>query len=169
MAYNDSFKKYMSQWCPGCKVNITDFSFTDIGTKLPTKVVSTLQRNPKATYLVFGFGDAMAGVVPALKSAGLYDRVEIGGAIPSLENYQALKAGTQAFWADDNSTSIAWRETDMMVRALGHESVAVANDSPPPAVLHTRDNIGSGVFDSQGFWAAPKDYQAAFEKMWGLS
>jgi ribose transport system substrate-binding protein len=167
--YYDSFKKYLAQWCPDCKVHVNNFEFTDIGSNLPGQVVSALQRNPEANYAVFGLGDAMIGVDAALQSAGLGEQVKLGGAIPSLDNYEALRNGTQAFWAADAGPTQAWRETDLMVRAMLGEDLAVVNDAPPISQLLTPDNIDAAVFDDDGYWLGYDGYVADYKKQWGLN
>lgn len=168
-AYNSSFQHWMTTWCPTCTVTVNNFQLTDIGTTLPTDVVSVLQRSPSTNYLIFGFGDAMVGVEPAMKSAGLLGKVKIGGAIPDLAQYAALRSGTDAFWVQDTPPWISWRETDMMARSFMGLSLSPPNQAPLPVQILTPQNIGSAQFNSQGYWIGYSGYAAAFKSMWHLS
>jgi len=166
--YLDSFQAYVDEWCPACTVNVNNFEFSDIGSNLPGMVVSALQRNPDADYVVLGLGDAIVGIEPALASAGLTEQVKLGGAIPSLANYEALKNGDPGFWAVDNPPSIAYRETDLMIRAILGEDIAAVNDAPLPAQVLTADNIDDAVFDDDGYWLGYADWESDYLSQWGL-
>jgi ribose transport system substrate-binding protein len=166
--YYDSFRKYIEQWCPACSINVNNFEYPDIGSNLPGQVVSSVQRNPNADYLIFGLGDALVGVEAALQSAGLDQQVKIGGAIPSLDNYEALRKGTQAFWAADAGPTQAWRETDLMVRAMQGTDLTVVNDAPLVSQLLTSDNIGGTAFDNDGYWLGYPEYVDAYKALWGI-
>ncbi|CAN5204203.1 hypothetical protein BH09ACT10_BH09ACT10_08550 [soil metagenome] len=169
VSYQAAFKKYLAEWCPDCKVNVNDFEFSDIGSNLPGQIVSALQRNPKANYVVMGLGDAIVGVDAALQSAGLADQAKIGGAIPSLANYEALKKGDPGFWAVDNAPFISFRQTDMMARAFVGDDLTKVNESLAPAMVLTSKNINDTVFDEDGYWLGYADWENAYKKMWGLS
>ena len=97
-AWSSGFAEGVSEWCPGCKVTTVNEQAADIGTKIPSSVVSTIQRDPKITYAAFAFGDMTIGVGPALKAAGLSDKVKIFGETPAASDLQGLKDKTEAMW-----------------------------------------------------------------------
>jgi ribose transport system substrate-binding protein len=167
-AYNDSFIKYMKQWCPGCEVKNNEFQLTDIGTKLPGAVVSAVQRDPKSNWVIFGFGDAMVGVQPALEAAGLASKVKIGGEIPGPDQYKQLRAGKQAFWTQNISPFMGFIETDVAVRSIVGDDLTTVTGADLPNQVLTSANIGTAVFDGD-FWLGFGDYVNAFKKQWLLS
>lgn len=167
-AYNTSFIKYMKQWCSACVVKDNEFQLTDIGTKLPGQVVSAVQRDPKSNWVIFGFGDAMVGVQPALVSAGLDSKVKIGGEIPGPDQYKQLRAGKQAFWTQNISPFMGFIETDVAVRALVGDPLTPVTGATLPNQVLTPQNIGTAVFDGT-FWLGFADYVNAFKKQWLLT
>lgn len=166
VAYVEAIQKYIDEWCPDCTVNTNDFEFTDIGSNLPGTVVSALQRNPEAGYVVLGLGDASVGVSAAIDGAGFGDQVKIGGGIPSPENYEALRAGTQHFWAADTSFILLYKETDMMIRLLLGEDISTLNDAIDVTQLLTPENINDTAFNEDGYWIGYADYKADYDVQW---
>lgn len=166
VAYVEAVQKYLDEWCPDCTVNTTDFEFTDIGSSLPGTVVSIIQRNPETEYVVLGLGDASVGVSAAIDGAGFGEQVKIGGGIPSPENYEALRAGTQDFWAADTSFILLYKETDMMIRLLLGEDISTLNDAIDVTQLLTPENINDTAFNEDGFWIGYDDYKAAYDAQW---
>ncbi|UFS58327.1 sugar ABC transporter substrate-binding protein [Subtercola endophyticus] len=167
-AYGESFQKWMTQLCPGCEVTSNSFQISDIGTKLPGDVVSAVQRDPKTNYVIFCFGDAMTGVVPALDAVGLTSQVTLGGGIPGTEQYARLKAGDSDFWFQDNTPWISYRFADIAVRNLLGEDTGVVTNAPLVSQLLTKDNINTAVFSSDGYWLGYNGYNADYLKQWGL-
>jgi ribose transport system substrate-binding protein len=167
-AYNESFIKYMKQWCPNCVVKNNEFQLTDIGTKLPGNVVSAVQRDPASNWVIFGFGDAMVGVQPALVSAGLDSKVKIGGEIPGPDQYKQLRDGKQAFWTQNISPFMGFIETDVAVRSLVGDDLTTVTGADLPNQVLTPQNIGTAVFDGD-FWVGFADYVNSFKKQWLLT
>ena len=167
--YQDSLAKWMTQWCPACTMHLNNYEFSDIGANVPGMVVSALQKNAKAGYVIFGYGESIVGVNAALGTAGLTDKVKIGGAIPGPDQYEALRKGTNAFWATDSGPASAWKETDMTVRALAGESLTEVQAKPILAQLLTPGNVQQAAFDKSGYWVGFTGYEAAYKKMWKLS
>jgi ribose transport system substrate-binding protein len=167
--YQDSLKKWMTQWCSSCKMHLNNYEFSDIGTNVPGMVVSALQKNPKAGYVIFGYGESVIGVDAALATASLSDKVKIGGAIPGPDQYEGLRKGTDAFWATDSGPASAWKETDMTVRALAGDSLAEVQAAPIVAQLLTSDNVKQAAFDKSGYWVGFNGYEDAYKKMWKLA
>ncbi len=161
------FKDALAQWCPTtCKVTDVDQQATDIGTKTPSSVVSTLQRNPGIKYAVFSFGDMTIGVHAALASAGLADKVKVAGETPSVANLQAVKAGTELAWTGFAAPVLGWRTVDAAARYLTGDQLAPASTSPLPTQVITKDNIGSIVTDQSGYYVGLQDYADQFKKLW---
>lgn len=48
--FTNGFQKSMAEWCPACKVKIVNQPISDLGTKTPQSVVSTLQRSPDTNW-----------------------------------------------------------------------------------------------------------------------
>lgn len=164
--YTNSFRDTVMKYCPACHVNVVDQAVTDLGTRTPQSVVSTVQRSPQTKWAIFSFGDLSLGVPAALQAAGLTQQVKIGGETPSAANLQALRNGTQAVWAGFTTSILGWRVVDMLARQFVGDSLAPANSALLPTQLLTPGNIGQAKFDSGGYYVGVTDYQAQFKKLW---
>lgn len=168
-AYNDSFKTHLKEYCPSCSVDINEVDFAEVGKGLPGQVVSAVQRKPDTNWIIFAFGDASIGVEQALKSAGLRDKVKIGGAIPGPAQLKALKAGTDDFWMHDVAVeSMPYREADIFARHFAGDTAGLAkvDDAPMVAQMLTPDNIGAANLDSDGWWTGFPGTPDAYKRMW---
>ncbi|MFR9805047.1 sugar ABC transporter substrate-binding protein [Pseudonocardia sp. RS010] len=166
--YQASLEKWLGQWCPECRMTVNDYEFSDIGTNVPGMVVSALQTNPDATYVIFGYGESTLGVDAALRTAGLADQVKVGGAIPGPDQFEGLRTGRDAFWATDSGPALAWKETDLMIRAMTGDDLAGAQQAPIPAQLLTPETVGGAVFDANGYWIGYPGIDEAYRAMWRI-
>jgi ribose transport system substrate-binding protein len=164
--YTNSFRDTVMKYCPACHVNVVDQAVTDLGTRTPQSVVSTVQRSPQTKWVIFSFGDLSLGVPAALQAAGLTQQVKIGGETPSAANLQALRNGTEAVWAGFATSILGWRVVDMLARQFVGDSLAPANSALLPTQLLTPGNIGQAKFDSGGYYVGVADYQAQFKNLW---
>ncbi|MCZ4549686.1 MULTISPECIES: substrate-binding domain-containing protein [Mycobacteriales] len=165
--FTDAFKAQLETLCPGCKTQMVNQQVTDLGTKTPQSVVSTLQRDPSINWAVFSFGDLVLGVDAALRGAGLQDQVRFAGQSPSPENLKSLKDGDDSVWVGFPIQIIGWRVLDMLARQFNGDSLQPADDAFLPTQLLNKNNIDSAVLDPDtGFYIGVADYQEQFEKLW---
>ena len=87
----DGVRGAIEEWCENCTVETVNQQAADLGTTLPSNVVSSLQRDSEVDYIAFAFGDMTLGVTAALQAANLTDQVKIIGETPSAANVQALR------------------------------------------------------------------------------
>lgn len=168
----EGFKAGLKEYCPsGCSVTEVPQLVTDIGRKTPGSVVNTFQRNSKLGYAIFTFGDLSTGVSAALASAGLSSRVKIGGNSPSAANMGELKAGKDLAWIGLPAPIVGYRLVDAFTRIVTKDDAGLTADTtnPMPNQILTPSNIGSAVLDKDGNFNGVSDYQAQFQKVWGLS
>jgi ribose transport system substrate-binding protein len=78
-AYEKAFKDEYHSLCADCHYESNPVQAGDIGTKVPTQVVSAVQRTPSINVAVMGFGPVSTGVPGALASAGLKNVKIVGG------------------------------------------------------------------------------------------
>jgi ribose transport system substrate-binding protein len=164
------FKDAMTEWCPtDCSVTDVDQQATDIGTKTPSSVVSTLQRNPKIKYAVFSFGDMTIGVQAALKGAGLSDKVKIAGETPTVANIKAVKDGTELAWTGFAAPVLGWRTVDAAARHVNGDPIDVASTAELPTQVITKENVDKIATDSSGYYVGLSDYGDKFADLWLLN
>ena len=123
----------------GGSTSTLEVSVANVGQSVPSQVVSYLQAHPDITYVAFAVSDFEAGVIPALKSAGLSDKVKLVGRAPQGANLAALKNGEEFAEVADESSAAGWRATDAIVRILTKEPVE--NDVPGWRQIFTKDNV----------------------------
>src|SRR3954454_12706312 len=162
-AFDKSFQAAMKQWCPDCPVTEKQQQGTDIGTKTPTAVVSAVQSNPSANWLVFDLGDLATGVDAALSAAGLADQVSIGGLTADTPNLEALKAKKEDVWTAYSLPIVAYRQLDSMARQFIGDPIV---EKSLPTQLITQDTVNDLVVDKDGNYVGVADYQAQFKKLW---
>ncbi|NIL78015.1 hypothetical protein RhoFasB10_04176 [Rhodococcus sp. B10] len=165
--FTDAFTAQLKEQCPDCKVQLVNQQVTDLGTKTPQSVVSTLQRDPTINYALFSFGDLVLGVDAALRGASLQDQVTFAGQTPTPDNLQSLKDGDNSVWVGFPVQILGWRVLDTLARQFNGDDIAVADAAFLPTQLLNADNIDSAVLDeATGYYAGVADYQQQFETLW---
>ncbi|WP_168176571.1 substrate-binding domain-containing protein [Williamsia sp. 1135] len=165
--FTDAFTAQMKAQCPDCKVELVNQQVTDLGTKTPQSVVSTLQRDPSINYAVFSFGDLVLGVDAALRGASLQDQVTFAGQTPTPDNLKSLKDGDNSVWVGFPVQILGWRVLDMLAREFNGDDLKPADDAFLPTQLLNKDNIEAAVLDPEtGFYVGVEDYQDQFKALW---
>jgi ribose transport system substrate-binding protein len=162
----EGFKAEYHAKCPGCKVTVENAQVTDIGTKLPAQVVSAVQRNASANYLVFGFGAMTTGVPAALKAAGLSERVKAISQNPEPANLEAIVHGNvEEAGIPLPESIIGWMAVDAAARHFAKEALPQSAYAIAPTQYLTATNIK----DPSQQYVGVTDYQQQFQRLWGLS
>jgi ribose transport system substrate-binding protein len=165
--FTDAFTAQLESQCPDCKVQLVNQQVTDLGTKTPQSVVSTLQRDPTINYAVFSFGDLVLGVDAALRGASLQDQVTFAGQTPTPDNLQSLKDGDNSVWVGFPVQILGWRVLDTLARQFNGDDVAEADAAFMPTQLLNKDNIEAAVLDEEtGYYVGVADYQDQFKTLW---
>ncbi|SNS87011.1 sugar ABC transporter substrate-binding protein [Rhodococcoides kyotonense] len=165
--FTDAFTAQLKEQCPDCKVQLVNQQVTDLGTKTPQSVVSTLQRDPTINYALFSFGDLVLGVDAALRGASLQDQVTFAGQTPTPDNLQSLKDGDNSVWVGFPVQILGWRVLDTLARQFNGDDLAVADAAFMPTQLLNADNIESAVLDEDtGYYVGVADYQDQFATLW---
>ncbi|MGD9958107.1 MAG: sugar ABC transporter substrate-binding protein [Nocardioides sp.] len=164
-AYEDAFKAEFLRLCPDCHYESHAVQPGDIGTKIPSQVVSAIQRNPSINFASMGFGAVGTGVSGALASAGLND-TKIIGIQPTTENLEATSNGTEDMWLASPITGMGWKSVDALARYFNGEDVEVATKAQVPFVIITKDNAEDYMPRAE---VDGGDYEAVFEPIWKLN
>jgi ribose transport system substrate-binding protein len=167
-AYDGGLVDGLKTYCPNCKLTSVDQQTTDLGTKTPQSIVSTLVRNPKIKYIVVGFGDMMLGVHAALSAAGI-SGVKILGVAPDPSDLEAVRNGTETAWVGTPIAYLGWRAVDAAARFANGDSETETDAAADPAQLLTADTIKSAVFDSAGNYVGDANYKQQFKALWHVS
>lgn len=162
--FQAGMKDAFAQWCPDCKVKDFNVQAADIGTKVPTSIVSALQADPTIDYATFSFGDLSIGVPAAVAAAGL--TLKIAGETATPANIQAVKDGKETAWVGFAAPVLGWQDVDALVRQFtGGDPVASGKTFLPTQML-TKDSAAGAVLDSNGFYVGVTGYEDQFKKLW---
>lgn len=165
--FTDAFTAQLEAQCPDCSSQLVNQQVTDLGTKTPQSVVSTLQRDPTINYAVFSFGDLVLGVDAALRGASLTDQVTFAGQTPTPDNLESLKGGDNSVWVGFPVQILGWRVIDTLARHFNDEDIAAADSAFLPTQLLNSNNIDSAVLDEDtGYYVGVADYRSEFETLW---
>lgn len=149
----------LEEGCPDCEVTFSEFAITDVGTTLPSRVVSELQQSPDIDYVVFTDGGFATGVPAALQGAGLADSVEVVGVIIQQANLENIRNGSELAWTGYSSVMQAWYSVDALARhVVGDDQIA--DDLYAATQIVTADTAPDG-----DEWEVP-GYREQFEQLW---
>lgn len=159
-------KRTVKEFCSNCTVDTLNISGNDLfAQKTPQNIVSYLQKNPKINNISFALSAAEPGVVPALKAAGLHDKVRIFGKGPLPSHLQELKAGDTHGWIAVPYVLSGWMSVDAAARALVGDPTDVYEKVGTPPWFVTPDSD----FDPGVTIEVPGDYSDRFKAMWRLA
>jgi hypothetical protein len=163
----------LKRLCPGCTFKVVDNSISDIGTTIPGRVVSTLQKDKSVNYLATITGAFLTGVQPALRAAGLDKRVKINGFNPSQSDMDQVKAGTEAAWVGLYNPWGMWWLMDSLARYYSGTALVTEKQAHPP--VHVLDKASYKEKDASGkpltvaVGASHDTLVAQFKKTWLLT
>ncbi len=163
LEFDVAFKAALTEWCPTCVTNDNPQQGTDIGTKTPGAVVSALQANPKANWIVFDLGDLYTGVGAATTAAGLNEQAKVGGLTGTKANIQGVRDGKESAWTAYSLPIVGYRQIDSFARKIIGDPIL---DAVLPTQTITQDNVAALVVDKDGNYVGVADYQDQFKKLW---
>lgn len=150
--------------CTGCTVDSVELSAADIGTEVPSQIVSYLQANPDVDYMSLQFGDFAIGVPQALKAAGLDTKIVTQASSPA--QFEDLEAGgAQIADIPVPYGYMSYVAVDSIARFILGDEVTKAEADLPLFVM-TQDNMD---LSDGGYWPGVQGYQQQFEALWSQS
>jgi len=158
--YETAFTDEYRSLCPKCHYESHAVQAGDIGTKVPTQVVSAIQRTPSINFAAMGFGAISTGVSGALKAAGL-DDTRIIGNNPTTENLTAVSNGLEDMWLALPITTMGWKSVDALARHFSNDPVDVATTAQTPMVIVTKANAKESLPRAE-----VENYEGIFKKLW---
>ncbi len=152
--------------CPTCTVDALNVPLSSIGSDLPTRITTYLASHPQVKWVWPNYDDFVSGLPQAMQAAGesgikLVTWDSSNASISYLKNQQALVA-FDAYPAAE----MMWRAIDFFIRSFTHQSTAVDSAVNLPAWMI--DNPAEIPPSPTGLFPLVANYQAQFEKLWGL-
>jgi ABC-type sugar transport system substrate-binding protein len=150
--------------CSSCSVTTYDFPEEDIGTKLPTLVVTFVRTHPEVNYLFFDFANELDGVPSALASAGLSSKVKLVATDSGNVENEYLKKGQESATAADPWPEAYWGMFDAILRADQGAPLSQNESIVYPRMIFT----GTNVLATNSSAPAPlvADFQSVYKKAW---
>lgn len=160
-----SFSAEIKSGCSSCSVATSNFPEADIGTSLPTVVVTYLRAHPSTNYLFFDFSNEVDGVPAALASAGLASKVKIVTIDTSPTESAYIAAGQEAATAGAPNLEGYWSALNVFARASEGLDLAPGENVQLPNWIITKDNLPS----TTASFPLVANYQDLFKTAWGVS
>lgn len=158
----EGYQKTMKKNCPECKMTVVENTIPQlVGGQIPGTMVAALQKDPSINYTYTVSGAFNAGLVPALKAAGLDDRVKISGGAGDQSNLSAVKNGTEHAYNGAAIEFLLWGSLDMVLRKTQGMDFD-PNGGTGPTQLLTKDVD----FETSSSYNKPVDWKAQFAKLW---
>jgi ribose transport system substrate-binding protein len=159
-------KEEFGKLCPSCKVTVRDTQVAKIGTELGPLAQTLLRKDPSIAWVLPTYDAQGLNILPAIKQAGLTDKVKVVGANAVPDNLdsvakndvQVADVGEPAFWS-------GWAAVDEIARAFtGGQPV----DENIPLRLFDSGNLG-GVDTSDEDSLFGGSFRDEYKKLWGLT
>lgn len=160
-AFVKAFSTEVDAKCESCDVEVLEATLPQVAENqiVPT-AVNKLRSDPSFNYLLFDNAQFSKGITPALKAAGIGDKVTVGGRSADEGAIGALKAGAKGAWTAMPYNVLGYGNVDATVRALLGETDA--EPVIPPVQLLTAKNAA----DVQVPFRVPADALDQYTKLW---
>jgi ribose transport system substrate-binding protein len=170
---NSEQQGFASVWnkCKTCSAaQYETVAGTEIGTTLPARMVSDLQRRPSTNWIVAGYGELLTGVPQALQAAGLNNKVQLTFQAGDAEDITQLKSGAIQYGLPQPLGWVGYVLADAAARlSTGQKTAKTANTfAATPVQFLNPKRMNASTTDSFGQWAGPPNYAAQFQKLWGI-
>jgi ribose transport system substrate-binding protein len=155
--------------CPGCGYAFQVYPVATIGTSFPETLVGYLRTHPKVDYVVAEFTDMWAGVPAALKEAGLTNIKLVGDTGGPTDQVNIASGNYEQAVTMFALNENPWRAIDILARYFAGVSITPAVNAPYPQWMLTRANESSWGGPPSENWPLVANYQAQYEKLWGIN
>ena len=165
VAEQKAYEAELAAVCSECTNDVLDFAATDIGTKVPSAIVSYLQQHPDVNYLVMSFDDMSLGVPEALRAAGLDKNIQIIGQSGNEATAESIASGgLQTATIPQGVGQMAYKALDVLARHFNGDSLD-ADSELLPIWIQTKETIG----DPKDLWKGPEGYADQFAELWKVN
>jgi ABC-type sugar transport system substrate-binding protein len=150
--------------CSSCTVTTYEFPEEDIGTKLPTLIVTFLRTHPEVNYVFTDFANELDGVPSALKAAGLSEKVKLLTTDSGNIENEYLRKGQEAATAADAWPEAYWGMFDAILRVDQKAPLAPNEGISYPRMIFTGSNVLST--SSSAPPALVANFEETYKKAW---
>jgi len=157
-----SFGAEYKRLCPSCKLRVIDVTGAQIGTAVPSIVVSAVQRDPTLNWLSLDVGDLSLGVPQALAAAGLSHRVTWVSNAGSQRNFADIISGVESAELPFASHEIGDLMVDAYIRHIEGLPIPESDYGSFPGQFFDKQNTPRPPVAYTG----PPGVLAQFLKLW---
>lgn len=163
----EGFQQEMKDQCPGCSIEVQTAPASEIGSQLPSRVVSYLQSHPDTDWVAMAFGSMLIGVPQAMRAAGVGEDVKTISQAGGQVNFQYLKDGLQTVDLSNDIRQEAWLAVDIASRlSTGQEVDPQTPGARTAQQFLTQEDI---TFDPAGGFSSYPGFEDYFKKLWGVA
>lgn len=156
------FKRVIGQ-CAACKLEVSNFSFSQVPSPATQIWKGALLKNPHANVIEFGVDALMGlGLQTAIKQAGMRDAV-VGGGEGFPQNFDLIREGVQTFSVAVPNEWIGWGLADTLNRFFAGAS---PKDLPSEGLGFQYVDKDHNLPATGAFYQPHLDYKAAYLKVW---
>lgn len=166
-------KDELAKNCSSCSFSVLGLSATQLGAgQAPSAIVSYLESHPNINYLLLSFQDLDPGVVQAMQSAGLTNKVKIVGVEGEAAQLKEVENGTEAAWTILPEPYVMWTVVDWMARlsegVLNQSAISATNGSngEEQFLVTNAAEASAQLTENGGNWPGPANYQSEFKTLW---
>lgn len=150
--------------CPECEiVENVETNSSEVQNQIPSQTVQAIRTNPEIDSVLTGYDPVALFQVPALKAAGLIDKVKLYSEYGDQPNIEFIRNGEQEATVAVPYEWSGWAAVDEMLRAMAEQKLV---DEHIPFALITKEvNLPP---KGQAFTGKEANYEAEYKKLWGL-
>ncbi|WZH52336.1 MAG: substrate-binding domain-containing protein [Nocardioides alkalitolerans] len=149
--------------CSSCSAKVVTTQVSDIGTTMPSIVVSEVQRSADVNYVAFADSVMTGGVAASLREGGVADRVRIVGANASSASLENVRNGTERGYVQFSVTYFNWQAVDAFVRHFNGDPQIERWEMPLRLV--TAETV-EGQSEDELLFDLPADMSEQFLALW---
>lgn len=148
--------------CSGCVVTEQNFAASQVATNLGQQVVGFLRAHPAVNYVYAPYDPAAFAIVPAIRQAGMANRVKLASLLGEEENLDLIRRGQiqVADIAFDQRYS-GWATIDQIIRYLNKQPLFEPHGENVPYEVLDKTNL-----PASGNWYSNSGYQEKFLSLW---
>jgi ribose transport system substrate-binding protein len=150
--------------CSGCKVeDVVETNATQVQSQIPSETVNAIRTNPDIDSVLSGYDPVAVFQVPALKAAGLLDKVKLYSEYGDAQNLEFIRNGEQEATVAVPYEWSGWAAVDEMLRAMAEQPLV--DENIPFALITKEVNLPPA---GEPFTGKEAGFEDEYKKLWGL-
>jgi ribose transport system substrate-binding protein len=150
--------------CSGCSVVETvETQASEVQSQIPSQTVNDIRTKPEINAVLTGYDPVAVFQVPALKSAGLLEKVKLYSEYGDQQNLEFIRNGEQAATVAVPYEWSGWAAVDEMLRAIAEQPLV--NENIPFSLITKEVNLPPA---GEAFTGKEANNEAQYKKLWGV-